>query len=107
MATFINVSTIITAIGGEVEHRVRLDTAEVDELRIALLKHIRDLADERKGSFDRFILLKRLYYRLSRLLKEAKPGAPAHPLIFPSSEDKMYEDIKSWLKIKEEEGATP
>lgn len=83
-----------------IEYRLRLKEQEIRELKLALLKHITGLINERKITWDQYVFLRKLYYRLGRVGK-VRGGSPAKVFHFNhESEEAMYDDMKGWLKYR-------
>lgn len=81
------------------DHRLRLKDDEIKELKIALLKHIRDLV-EQKMPWEKYVLLRNLHYRLSRAGK-VRGGSPRKVFRFyHETEEDMYNDMRKWLKYR-------
>ncbi|HIE15156.1 TPA: hypothetical protein EYP70_07785 [Candidatus Bathyarchaeota archaeon] len=83
-----------------VEHRLRLKEEEITELRVALLKHIRDLVESRVISWERFVRLQKLYYRLYKA-EGVKRGVTFISSKTPHiGKEEMYQEMKRWLRLR-------
>ena len=84
-------------------HRLRLKDEEIAELEYALLKHIRDLVEKRRGKRGKFEMLSRLWYRLIRSrthrTRGGCPGEYAGPTIV-EDKDRMFKLIRNWVEEK-------
>jgi hypothetical protein len=81
------------------EFRVRLKREEVEELKEALVRHIQRLVESRSIDWERYVLLRNLHYRLSRV-GERRGGAPAKVYGFFASDEEMYKDMEDWVRYR-------
>jgi len=79
------------------EFRLRLKEEEAEELKEALARHIERLVKSRSISWERYIMLRRFYYRMSWAGKR-RGGVPAKVYGFHSSEEEMIRDMESWVR---------